>query len=115
MATEEKVKLPRGQKIAVTCHGGYVLRARVRYQDKQGVQHETGWSGDVPVGQTWSLDMSGQSGITTGCKMWPYVDVKGATKDGGYVSGETVEYAPNGHTFTYEAKGTIWDFPLVRL
>jgi hypothetical protein len=102
MATEEKAKLSRTQRIAVFCNAAYVLRAQVKWQDDKGAEHATGWSGDVPVGQKWVVDMATQQGITTGRKMWPYIDIRG----GGYMSGETVEYAPNGQTISYEAKGT---------
>lgn len=108
MATESAApKKPRAQRIAVICHAGYVLRAQVKWKERDnqgndGQEHQTGWSGDVPVGQSWAVDMSGQTGITTGCKMWPYIDIRG----GGYMDGEVVEYAPNGQTISYEAKGT---------
>jgi hypothetical protein len=94
----------RAQKIAVICHGAYVLHAQVRWQDDAGAEHETGWSGDVPVGQAWAVDMSTQKGITTGRKMWPKISIVA----GGDAEGDKVEYAPNGHTITYEAKGTTW-------
>jgi len=95
-------KAPRAQRIAVICHGAYVLHAQARWQDDKGTQHETAWSGDVPVGQTWVVDLSTQKGITTGRKMWPHVSIV-AGKD---MDGEVIEYAPNGQTITYEAKGT---------
>jgi hypothetical protein len=105
MPTEPSTsRVPRAQRIAVICHGAYVLKAQVRWQDDKGVERETDWSGDVPVGQSWAVDLSAQKGITTGRKMWPHVSiVAGANMDG-----EKVEYAPNGQTITYEAKGTVW-------
>jgi hypothetical protein len=48
--------------------------------------------------------MSTQKGITTGRKMWPKISIVA----GGDAEGDKVEYAPNGHTITYEAKGTTW-------
>jgi hypothetical protein len=103
MATQEtQARAPRAQRIAVICHGAYVLRAQVRYQDDKGAERETAWSGDVPVGQSWVVDMSQQAGITTGKKMWPRVQIVA----GNEMTGEVVEYAPNSQTITYEAKGT---------
>jgi hypothetical protein len=105
MATQPtQARVPRAQRIAVICHGAYVLKAQVRWQDEKGAEHETGWSGDVPVGQAWAVDMATQNGITTGRKMWPRVQIVA----GAEMKGEAVEYAPNGQTITYEAKGTIW-------
>lgn len=102
MPTEDKAKLPRAQRIAVICHGAYVLHAQARWKDDKDGEHETAWSGDVPVGQSWVVDMSQQKGITTGRKMWLNVQIVA----GKGMSGEVIEYAPNGQTITFEAKGT---------
>ena len=103
MATEQSApKTPRAQKILVINKGGYTLKLRGRWQDDKGAQHETDWTSEVPVGHDVMVDMSGQTGITTGRKMWPFVFVRW----GNDMTGEAVEYAPNGQMITYEATGT---------
>jgi hypothetical protein len=94
-------RLPRAQKIAVICHGAYLVNAQSRYIDKDGKEQEVAWSGNFPVGETRVFDLSKASNIATGSKIWPKISAVA-----GYEAvGSPVEYAPNGHTMSYVAKG----------
>jgi hypothetical protein len=106
-AEPTKPKLVKAQKIAVVNQGGYAMWARAQYVDKdrdkdnKEVVRETKWTDDYPNPSRRVIDMSTANGITTGCRMWPEM----AAMVGRWAKGTPVEYAPNGHTVTYVARG----------
>jgi hypothetical protein len=96
-------KVLKAQKVAVINEGGYVMRFSVLYNKANTKDvSETGATDRYPVGKTMVIDLqTAAPGITTGCKIWPKIDVRwGDDKEG-----PAVEYAPNGHTVTYTAGG----------
>lgn len=95
-------KAPKYQKITVVNHGGFVIDAKPSWKCKDGNSGSFGASSKFPVGESKKWDMSGASGITTGCEMWVGIGVVWG-KD---MTTKTIEYAPNGHTITFEIKGT---------
>lgn len=100
-AEPTKPKLVRAQKIAVVNQGGYVMWARAQYKDQENKDKDTKWSGTYCSPDKHVIDMGKAEGITTGCRMWPEM----AAMAGRWAKGTPVEYAPNGHTVTFVAKG----------
>jgi hypothetical protein len=98
---------PKYQFIHVWNHGGFVVAAQPHWKCSDGKEGTLSWSSKFPVGQDHKWDMAeGKEKITTGCQIWAHMDIAGNLKDD--PDSPTVQYAPNGHTVTFDVKGTIF-------
>ncbi|HEY0736420.1 MAG TPA: hypothetical protein VGD69_16010 [Herpetosiphonaceae bacterium] len=61
-------------KMSLKNQGGFVARIMFSYLDENGEKHLSGHSGDIPLGQTKTVD-PGSLGVADGTVVWMYAFV----------------------------------------
>ena len=99
----------QAQYISCVNDAGFVMNFSVRWLDQDGKWNTSSWnSGNYPIDQSrTSPDLASIGVPSDALAAAPYVH---AILGGSETGTPYVQYAPNGVTATYEAKGTIFSY-----
>ncbi|MBX9401726.1 hypothetical protein K4L06_10420 [Lysobacter sp. BMK333-48F3] len=103
------------QHIACINNAGFSMRFVVQRLDGDTAVSQALAAGAFPLGQTRSVDLSTLLFHGRKLQVGDRVRVRVGAVGGGRRNGPSVAFAPNGHTATFNVRGTIASFSINRI